>query len=137
MKNKKYNISIFIFIGIIVFLFGIVLCITKFNDKNKIETTGMIYANHYNSGRNPHHTIFVQYAINGKEYMSYFNVFLVYNSKFEEGNEITIWYDRNNPQNIGMKSLDLAYFVFPCIGLGLIMIGILYYLLNISRKTME
>lgn len=133
--NHKHNIVIFIFIGIIIFLFGIILCINKFNYKNKTEITGIIYTTHYHSGRTPHHTIFVQYEITGKEYISYFNVFLVYNSKFEEGNEITIWYDKNNPKNIGMKSLDLAYLIFPSMGFGLIIIGVLYYLLKGSVQV--
>lgn len=136
--NKVENLIwiIFTVIGMIFILIGLVLGINIFNYDNKENTIGTI-ANissyiDYEGDRN--YEVFVTYNVNGKEYESKLNY---YSSGFYEGKEIEIYYDKDNPSKIGVKSLDLLFLIFPGIGLIFFIIGGTGIIIKIKRIKLE
>ena len=60
-----------------------------------------------------------------------------YSSSFYEGKKINIYYDKNNPNKIGMKSLDFIFLMFPGFGLIFLSIGGTGLLLKNRNKKLE
>lgn len=137
-SNKLKNLIWIIFagIGIIFILVGIVLCINTFNYDNKIYTTGTItdISSHRNYNGHRSHDVYVSYNVNGVEYESRLGS---YSSGFYEGKEIEIYYDKDNPRKIGVKSLDVLFLIFPGIGLIFSIIGVTGISVTIKRKNIE
>lgn len=136
--NKVENLVWFIFasIGAIFVLLGSILCINIFNYNNKIDTTGTItnISSYRNNDGDENHEVYVSYNVNGKEYKSRLNS---YSSSFYEGKNIEIYYNKDNPNKIGVKSLDLLFLIFPGIGLIFVIIGVTGILVKIKRKMLE
>lgn len=109
------------------------------NDEDKVETIGVISkitpyrdreisiyydADGHRSTREHYevtYDVYVTYEVDGKEMCSELNES---RPGFYEGKEITIYYDRNNPQKIGTKALDIATLVFLGGGWFLFAIGV-------------
>lgn len=132
-KNKlEYLIwTIFATIGIIFVLIGAFLFTNVFNYKNKIETIGTITKITYGDDNKE---VIVSYNANGKNYESTLNGYL---SSFYEGKDINIYYDKENPNKIGMKQLDLLFLIFPGIGLVFLIIGSTGIIIKINKKKQE
>ena len=123
--------TIFVIIGLIVFVVNI------FNYKNKVDTVGTIteISFYYSDDKhNRNYEVYVSYIVDGKEYESKLNG---YSSSFYEGKEINIYYDKDNPSKIGVKSLDLLFLIFPGIGLIFLIIGGTGILIKINKKKSE
>lgn len=126
MKPEKIiNIlwAIFITIGTIFIVIGIVLFVTLSDSDNKAETMAVITDIVYrgSEGENRNYDVIVEYEIDGKEYTSHLNV---YSSSFYEGKEIEISYDINNPHRVYAKfSYGMFMLVFSGIGSVFFIIG--------------
>ncbi len=137
-QNKIENLvwCIFLCIGLSFVLIGTIICLNIFNYKNKAETTGIITEiSYYQYGRkNGKYDVYVSYEVDGKKYESKLNS---YSSSFYEGKEINIYYDKDNPNKIGVKSLDLLFLMFPGFGLIFAIIGGTGIIVKIKKKKTE
>ena len=138
-ENKIENLiwTIFASIGAIFVIIGLAVFGSIFNYENKVDTVGTITGiSSYYSGtnHNRNHEVYVSYTVEGKEYKSRLNS---YSSSFYEGKEIDIYYDKDNPNKIGVKSLDLLFLIFPGIGLIFLIIGGTGILVKINKKKSE
>lgn len=139
MKTNKIENLIWIFIcgiGLIFLIIGIVISVNLFNYENTVETTGVIteIASYRDSDGDKNYDVYVSYEVNGQQYESEMNS---YSSSFYEGKEIEIYYDKDNPNKIGMKSLDFIFLIFPGIGLLFFSIGGIALLIKANKKKME
>ena len=138
-ENKIENLiwTIFASIGAIFVIIGLAVFGSIFNYENKVDTVGTITGiSSYYSGtnHNRNHEVYVSYTVDGKEYESRLNS---YSSSFYEGKEIKIYYDKDNPNKIGVKSLDLLCLIFPGIGLIFFIIGGTGILVKINKRKSE
>ena len=135
LENKKEKLVwiIFSIIGAIFLIIGLVLFQNVFDYKNKIDIMGTI-TEIVTSENNENHKVYVSYTVDGKKYESELNG---YSSNFYEGKEIKIYYDKDNPNKIGMKSLDLLFLIFPSLGLVFLIIGGIGMLVKINKKKLE
>lgn len=139
MKENKLESLIWIIfasIGAIFVTIGVAVFCGVFNYENKIDTVGTIteISSYRNTNHNRNHEVYVSYIVEGKEYESRLNS---YSSSFYEGKEIDIYYDKDNPNKIGVKSLDLLFLIFPGIGLIFLIIGGTGILVKINRRKSE
>ena len=139
MKENKLESLIWIIfasIGAIFVTIGVAVFCGVFNYENKIDTVGTIteISSYRNTNHNRNHEVYVSYIVEGKEYESRLNS---YSSSFYEGKEIDIYYDKNNPNKIGVKSLDLLFLIFPGIGLIFLIIGGTGILVKINKRKSE
>lgn len=106
---KIFFATIILFMGLQFFSMGTIM----YNDiKSEIDETFKIVAvidNIYDE------QVFVSYNVNGVEYSSELNA---YNSDFYNGQEIEIYYDEDNPENIAYADSSEFTFllIFPAIG---------------------
>ena len=137
-ENKLENLIWIIFasIGAIFVIIGLVVFGNIFNYANKVDTVGTIteISSYRNTNHNRNHEVYVSYTVEGKEYESILNS---YSSSFYEGTEIKIYYDKDNPSKIGVKSLDLLFLIFPGIGLIFLIIGGTGILVKINKRKLE
>ena len=139
MKENKIEYLIWIIfasIGAILVIIGLVAFGSIFNYENKVDTVGTITEISYysNAKHNRNYEVYVSYIVDGKEYESRLNS---YSSSFYEGKEIDIYYDKDDPSKIGVKSLDLLFLIFPGIGLIFLAIGGTGILVKINRRKLE
>lgn len=119
--------TMFVVIGTIFIVVGIVLFCTFSDTTDKAETsaiiTDIIYRGH--SGESNNYDVIVAYEVDGEEYETCLNE---YSSSFYVGKEIDINYDVNNPHRIYSKftyksftlifsGIGLVFFVMGAIGL--------------------
>ena len=136
-ENKVENLTwiIFAIIGAILVVIGFILFGSVFNYNNKIETAGIITRISLSrNSENESRRVYVSYVAEGNEYESTLNG---YSSSFYEGKEIEIYYDKDNPNKIGMKSLDLLILILPGIGLIFLIIGGTGILVKVNKKKLE
>lgn len=114
MIDRKIN-AIYIFLlfaGLLFIIFTINPSIKVLDNKNKIYTTGIITKIKEDYSGDSHET-YVTYEVNGRSYTS---IIRAYSSTFYVGKEIKIYYQKDNPNEIGVKSLDLLILLFPFMG---------------------
>ena len=118
MKMEKIVFSTFIVLGLILFVVGTLVCANVFVYNNKAETNAIItdfesYQEYSGGEKCTHHKTHLTYKVDGQ---SYSEVADMYSSSWEIGEEIEIYYDINDPKNIGSKHTDIALLVIPCLG---------------------
>ena len=137
-SNKLENLIWIIFasIGIIFVFVGVIVSLNIFNYENKIETVGVItqISSYKDSDGDQNYNVYVSYNVDGKEYESRLNG---YSSSFYEGKEINIYYDKDAPNKIGVKSLDLLCLIFPGMGLIFAIIGLTGIVVKIKKNKLE
>ena len=137
-KSIKENLVWLIFagIGLIFTIVGIFVSINIFNYENKIDTTGTItrITTSRDSDGDTSHIVYVSYNVRGSYYESKLNS---YSSTFYEGKTIDIYYDQNDPNKIGVKSLDLVFLIFPGIGLLFLVIGSSGLIIMKKKSSLE
>ncbi len=138
-ENKLENLLWIIFasIGAIFVIIGLVISGRIFNYDNKVDTVGTItkISSYYNDNKHDrNYEVYVSYIVDGKKYESKLNS---YSFNFYEGKEIDIYYDKDNPRKIGVKSLDLVFLIFPGIGLIFLIIGGTGILIKTNKKKLE
>ena len=137
-QSLKENLVWLIFsaIGLIFTVVGGFITIYTLNYENKVDTVGTITSitSHRDSDGDTSHTVYVTYNVGGNTYESRLNS---YSSTFYEGKTIDIYYDQNNPNKIGVKSLDLLCLIFPGIGLIFLIIGISGLIVKKKKSNLE
>ncbi len=133
-NGKQVVFLIFVIIGLIFMVVGTVICLNVFDYSDKVETTALIteiesYQEYANGRTHIRHKTHITYDVEG---LSYTNVVKMYSSSWNVGDEIEIYYDINNPQNVGSKDTDWALLVIPCLGLMFFCLGSIT--LFVSRK---
>ena len=140
MKEKILENIVFIVflsIGAIFTIIGLVFGANMFNYKNQINTTGIItkistYADIDNERK---YEVYVSYTVENRTLESKLNS---YSSNFYEGKKIDIYYDKDNPNKIGIKSMDLLFvLIFSGIGLLFVIIGGAGIIVKIIKKNSE
>lgn len=139
MKGNNFDNLIWIIfanLGIIIIIVGVIVKNTIYNYDNKIETTGIIteISYHRDIDDNREYDVYVSYTVEGKKYETKLNG---YSSNFYEGKEIKIYYDKDNPNKIGMKSLELLFLIFPGIGTIFLIIGVIGISIKLNKKRWE
>ena len=133
-NGKQVVFLIFVIIGLIFMVVGTVICLNVFDYSDKVETTAIItefesYQEYANGRTHTRHKTHITYDVEG---LSYTNVVKMYSSSWNVGDEIEIYYDIDNPQNVGSKDTDWVLLVIPC--LGLIFWGLGSITLFVTRK---
>lgn len=114
-KTLKFLWGTFTTIGAIIVIIGLIVFFCIYNNyKNKVDTLGIIT----NAGGRTT----VSYNVEGEEHESSFSG---YSSSFHLGDEIEIYYDKEDVNKIGSKSLDLLYLILPGIGSVFLLIGVI------------
>lgn len=137
-ENKVENLIwiIFAIIGAIFLIIGLIIFGNIINYENKVDTIGTIteISSYRDDDHNINHEVYVSYNVEGKKYESKLNS---YSSNFYEGKEIQIYYDKDNPNQIGVKSLDLLFLIFPGIGLIFLIMGVTGILIKTNKRKLE
>lgn len=137
-ENKLGNLIWIIFtgIGVIFFIIGLFVVVNVFNYENKVDTVGTIteISSYRSTNHNIKHEVYVSYTVEGKEYESILNS---YSSGFYKGKEIEIYYDKDNPNKIGVKSLDFLFLIFPGMGLIFLITGGTGILVKNNKRRLE
>lgn len=139
MKENKIENLLWIMcatIGALFVIIGLAVCGSTFNYKDKVDITGTIteISSYKDNDKNKKYEVYVSYFVEGKEYKSKLNGF---SSSFYEGKEINIYYDKDNPNKISAKSLDLLVLIFPGIGMIFLIIGTTGILVKIKKGKEE
>ena len=113
-KAIKFLWSAFTIVGAIIVIIGLIVFFTACNYKDKVDTVGIIT----DTGNGTT----VAYNVDGEEHESSFSG---YSSSFHVGDEIEIYYDKDDVNEIGSKSLDLLYLILPGIGSIFLLIGLI------------
>jgi len=134
-NSKQVVFSIFVIVGLIFLVVGTIICVKVLKYDNIVETTAIItdfeeYKEYANGRTHIHHKTHITYDVEGR---SYTNVVQMYSSSWNIGEEIEIYYDVDDPQNVGSKDTDLVLLVIPCLGLVFFALGSITLLA--SRKN--
>ena len=113
-KALKFLWGTFTTMGAIIVIIGLIVFFSVCNYKNKVDTVGIII----NTGNGTT----VSYSVEGEEHESSFSG---YSSSFHVGDEIEIYYDKDDVNKIGSKSLDLLCLILPGIGSIFLLIGVI------------
>ena len=113
-KALKFLWGTFTTMGAIIVIIGLIVFFSVCNYKNKVDTVGIII----DTGNETT----VSYSVEGEEHESSFSG---YSSSFHVGDEIEIYYDKDDVNKIGSKSLDLLYLILPGIGSIFLLIGMI------------
>lgn len=122
---------IFLFIGTIFLIISFFLYKRVFNYQNVTTTKGVITDIVY---KNDNNLVYVNYFVNGIEHESKLNG---YSSSFKVGKEIDIYYNNDNPDKIGVKSLDYVFLLFPFFGLLFTIISAVGIAINLKKKDLQ
>lgn len=133
-KKETLMWLIFAIIGAVFAITGFAEIGNIYNYTNTIETTGIIteVSTYRDSDNYYWYKVCVSYIAGGKEYVSRLNC---YSSSFYTGKEIKIYYDKDEPSKIGMKSLDLLFLAYPGTGLIFLIIGV-KGVLKVNKKKL-
>lgn len=114
--------GIFVTIGSVFFIIGILICIGNLNYENTTQTVGVIseIKTRTDSDGDIYRRVYVKYEADGTEYETELDG---YSSSYYEGKEIEIYYDNDNPYDVGVKSFDYLLLIFPGMGLIFLLIG--------------
>ena len=139
MKENKIESLIWIIfaiVGAIFVIIGLTVMKNKLNYENKVDTKGTIteILSYRDSTGDEEHEVYVSYTVGGRRYRAKLNG---YSSSFYEGKEIDIYYDKDNPNNIGVKSLDKLFLIFPGIGIIFVIIGVSGIVIKIKNDIKE
>lgn len=121
-KVERLIWMIFSGIGAVLLIVGAIVCIHVFNYDNKVDTTGVIteisvqrdLGRERSKNKERHYKVYVAYEVDGTAYESRLGS---YSPNYYEGQEIAIYYDRDDPQRIGIKGLNGLFLILPGIGL--------------------
>lgn len=134
-KNKtEYLVwGIFFAVGMLFLIIGTVISIEKFNYDDIVETKGVISdITVKGSGDNTTHTVTVKYYVDGMECQS---ILGSYSSSYRVGKTIEMYYHEDNIYDIGTKSSDKLFLLFPGFGLLFALIGGIGLYVLLSKKS--
>ena len=138
MKNiKDYLVGIiFLIIGII---FGIIITVMKISENkfinNSIETIGIIENIRYNySTFDDNDSIDVIISYQDKQGKKYTNKSDYYSSNMQEGEKITVYYSKDNPNKFIVKKADFFNYIFYGMSSLFIILGIILIIIPYIKK---
>ena len=129
---KNYFFILIIF-GLFLSVGGAFICVNAFDYSGKAETTAVItdFESYRDAEGSTRYKTHLTYEVDGE---SYNNIVKMYSSSWNVGEEIEIYYDIDNPQNIGSKHTDLALLVIPCLGLLFFSSGTILMLITHKKR---
>ncbi len=118
MKNPRIIFFAFLIFGLIFLIVGTFVCLSVFDYSDTAETTATItkiekYRDITTGKPKTRYRTYITYEVDGQIYNE---VMQNYSSSWEEGDEIIIHYNINDPKKIGTKQTDYALIVIPCVG---------------------
>ncbi len=125
-RALKFLWGTFTTMGAIIVIIGLIVFFSVCNYKNKVDVVGVI--TDIGSGTT------VSYNVDGEEHESSFSG---YSSSFHVGDEIEIYYDKDDVNKIGSKSLDLLFLILPGIGSIFLLIGVIGLAVLSHKKKKE
>lgn len=125
-RALKFLWGTFTTMGAIIVIIGLIVFFSVCNYKNKVDVVGVI--TDIGSGTT------VSYNVDGEEHESSFSG---YSSSFHVGDEIEIYYDKDDVNKIGAKSLDLLFLILPGIGSIFLLIGVIGLAVLSHKKKKE
>ena len=128
-KIERFIFALFGIIGLLLLIIGIFITFKQFNNKNKIETKAIIESIVRDSSDD--YEVYVKYIVNEREYKNKLNS---YSSSYYEGKEISIYYDKTNPNKIVTKLSDYLLLIIPGMGLIFFLIGSSYFVIGSIKK---
>lgn len=133
MKNEILKDIMFAILGVIFIIVGLFTVKNVLNYENKIDTVGTItkIITYHRGTDDESHEVYVSYTVDGENYESRLGS---YASSFYEGKEIEMYYDKDDPSKIGVKSLDLLVWLFPALGLIFVILGGREIIVELNRK---
>ena len=136
IKNKKFICGLICALGVIFCMIGIFCGFIKSNHSNKGKTTAVIsgISSYKGSDGERHYGVFVQYTIDEKKYQAKLNN---YSDSYYEGQELKIYYNKQNPKEIEVRKTDIAGIIFLVAGALFIIgggAGIIYLIKNDTKK---
>lgn len=113
------------FLGLVFVVLGIIGCFKTFDYSNKINTVGTVTKIEMVEGEDydddPYHVVYVSYTVDGKKYESQLNGYF---AGYRVGKQINIYYDKDNPNNVGTKTIDAIFLIIPLGGIISIFISV-------------
>lgn len=129
MTQKETNLRsvLFLVIGILLLL-SLVICIYIVSgESDLVKTTALVTEVSKDSGGTGKTDISVTYDVDGQSYKyDYYH-----KGEVEEGDKVTLYYHEKNPSSVQTFKTNKLIFIWPVIGLGLCILG----LLELFRKT--
>ncbi len=135
MKKSRIIFLIFIIFGLILSVGGASLCLKVFDYDDKVEATAVItdFESYRDGEGSTRYKTHLTYEVDG---VSYNNIVKMYSSAWNVGEEIEIYYDIDNPENISSKHTDLALLVVPCLGLLFFISGTILMLITHKKEKL-
>lgn len=129
MTQKETNLRsvLFLVIGILLLL-SLVICIYIVSgESDLVKTTALVTEVSKDSSGTGKTDISVTYDVDGQSYKyDYYH-----KGEVEEGDKVTLYYHEKNPSSVQTFKTNKLIFIWPVIGLGLCILG----LLELFRKT--
>lgn len=138
-SNKRTGI-VFLVIGGLFLGLGLWICSATFDYKGTAETVAVItnITSHSQRGangkRSTTHDVYVRYEVDGQQYESELNTYF---SSYHVGKQIDIYYRVADPSDIGTKSGDYMFLMFPAFGLLAIIVGVFCMLPGKKSKLLK
>ena len=138
---RDYSVArFFIPLGIILIVFGYFMFVSIDNTKDYIETNAVVsrtvlYEDAYYDGDVHHdatYTVYVRYTVDGVLYDEEFGIF----SGYKEGDNVTITYNPENPEEIASPTSIFFPIGFVIAGIISIVISI-FSILKTNKKNKE
>ena len=131
---QKFALLAFVVFGLIFMVVGTVICINVFSNDDKVQTTAIItdiesYHRSVNGKTRTSHKTHITYDVDGRAYQ---NVVGMYSSAWSIGDEIEIYYRKDDPSQVGSKDTDWGWLALP--GIGVVFWAVGSIALLVSRK---
>lgn len=127
--------SILICIGLIYILIGSLFCAIFFiTARGNTISAQIIRITSEPSKRDSYPDVYVEYTYNDEVYRERLNA---YSSTFREGDIIEIVVDRDNPKKVTCNFFSPVFFIFPVLGLLLVIIGTSLIIYVVKKKKYQ
>lgn len=134
IKTEYILFGLFIFAGFITLIIGIFLTINTRNQAGKVYTIGTITAikpKNRNTPEKRERDVFVSYEVENQFYENKLNF---YSNAYHTGDQVEIYYMKENPNKIGAKATETFVLLFPGMGLVIIITSGIGLTLSIRKK---
>jgi len=112
----------FIIGGLLFLTLGIYAVFSRYISKdNRVYTTAIIekITTYRDNDGDIHHNVFILYEVNGFAYEAKIG----YLATYREGQEVEVYYDKNNPKKVQTESDNIGWLIFLILPLIVIVIG--------------
>ena len=124
IKPIKMCIIIFLIFGVVYTAFGAAFTIVNIKIKSNcipVEAEIIDFETYYDSDHDKHTKTIVKYSVDNQEYTDKINS---YNSSWDIGDSIDVYYDPQNPQKIESEMPIVLCFVFGLLGVAFLITSI-------------